>query len=574
MIIHLVLFSTSSKYGRDNYYSTSMYNLIESAKQFGIEQFHLYSPEMLDVDADTLKYMYDHPDPGFGYYMWKPIIIMDVLSKIKEGDVVIYHDAGRPEYNYRFKEDINILVEDVITNFEGIGLGVGGWLNNAYTKDKCFKLMGCDTDIIRSSPQAVATWGIFQKNKKVLEFVQEWKNWCLNREVISTGENETNHAGYIRHTWDQSILTNLFYLKNIKALPYQKVGWEKDINTFIKVRKGNSFIKSTHTTNTKDGANIILDVFYKNSKLQVFTSGGVENILLLNGETYITPTNKVNDPHKNVYLYSFDVEYKKHIELKVLNYNNSFEDHSVSFSVEENYYKTFSDEHIITVICNGFHNSISSICTFVRYHINLGVDRIILHYREGDNINKLSTSLSEYIELGKVIIVDWNGKVPFFQDIRKDGHQVGLGEVAHMNHTLNVYKESKYITWLNIDQLLVIPSKFKNLSEYLEYLVKELNASNAGGFILKLVDFKEDTETENYYDTDKQINNISPYPQLIYFTRNIEAISSHCITLGASPVDIDPERICVNHYPFLDNNRSFNQEVVKLNNNLNKTLFL
>jgi hypothetical protein len=227
------MFSTNLKFGIEDYYAPSAINLIESAKKFGVEHFHLYSPEMLTISESDLQYMYDNSDTGFGFYMWKPIIILDVLEKVKKGDVIIYHDAGRREYKYSFKKDINILVQQVVDHYEGIGLGVGRWNNNQYTKDKCFKLMNCDREDIRNKPQVAANWCIFQNNTKSLELVQQWKNWCLNRQVVCSPVNEINHEEYIRHTWDQSILTNLFYMHNIKPIPYTTVGWEKDINNFI-----------------------------------------------------------------------------------------------------------------------------------------------------------------------------------------------------------------------------------------------------------------------------------------------------------------------------------------------------
>ena len=232
MNVHLVMFMTH-KYGMEDYYINSVENLIESSKQFGIEHFHIYNPETLNIDQPTLQYMKDNHDTGFGFYMWKPLVILDVMEQIKDGDVVLYHDAGRPEYNFSIKKDINILVDKVIKKYEGIGLAQGGWSNNQYTKDKCFKLMGCDTEFFRSKTQIVATWGIYEKNPKSLEFLNEWKKWCLNHDVICSPIDEENHEGYVRHTWDQSILTNLFYTYSLQPLPYSVPGWEKDINSFI-----------------------------------------------------------------------------------------------------------------------------------------------------------------------------------------------------------------------------------------------------------------------------------------------------------------------------------------------------
>jgi len=233
MNVHLVMFTTPSKYGVINYYANSVKQLIESSKQFGIEHFHLYNPEMLNMDEFSSQFKDNNDDPGFNFYAWKPLIILDVLEKINDGDVVLYHDAGRLEYNFSIKKDVNVLIDKVIKEYNGIGLSHGWFKHNEYTKDKCFKLMGCDDEFYRSKYQLAANWGIYEKNPKSLSFLNEWKQWCLNYDVICSPINEDNHEGYVRHTWDQSILTNLFYLHSLTPLPYTNLGWEKDINNFI-----------------------------------------------------------------------------------------------------------------------------------------------------------------------------------------------------------------------------------------------------------------------------------------------------------------------------------------------------
>ena len=79
--------------------------------------------------------------------------------------------------------------------------------------------MDCDNEYIRKQYMIVATWGIYEKNSKVLSFLNDWKKWCLNHDVICTSINEQNHEDFVRHTWDQSILTNLYYLYSLESLP-------------------------------------------------------------------------------------------------------------------------------------------------------------------------------------------------------------------------------------------------------------------------------------------------------------------------------------------------------------------
>jgi len=332
-------------------------------------------------------------------------------------------------------------------------------------------------------------------------------------------------------------------------------------------------IKIPNVLNTSDGTTLIIDAYYKNNKLFILATGAVEDIFLVDGENLIPKSKKLICSHKNLSPFVFDVEYKSDIKIKLIGQYPTFKELYAHFNITKDYYGKYTNEHIITAICNGNHNSIESVITFVKYHINLGVDRIILHYREGNNVNEFYDVLRSYIESEKVILINWNGGVNFYQEIRKDNFFVGLGEVAHMNHSLGIFKEAKYLTWLNIDQLLTPPKEIPNVTEYLDNLVINYKCANSGGFVYKTIDFKKPNNDLKYYESKEVINNISIYPQLTFFIQNVEVITSHSITLGPDPIEIPKELISINHYPFLDNNRYINDEVIRHLDNLNYNLF-
>jgi hypothetical protein len=580
---------TTTKYGKENYYASSIKNLIESSKQFNVEHFHIYTPEMLDIDDSTLQYMKDNHDPGFGFYMWKPLIILDVMKQINDGDVVLYHDAGRPEYDFNFKKDINNLVNRVIKDYGGVGVAQGGYPHHQYCKRDCFIEMDCNSDKYWNKKHLSATWSVWQKNDLALEILEQWKYYCsYPLKIISS--NDTNgpisdFSDFVGHRHDQAILTNLIYKYQLKTDNVVRpligaFGWEKDINNFIDYNNDDdnpifdySLTKFPNVLTTSKNITTVIDIYYKNNKLFILTTGAIEDVFIVNGEDLISRNEKIHDPHINVHLFIFDIEYKNNIKIKLIGYKQTIDPPYAQFDIIKDYYGTYINEHIITVICNGFHNNVNSILTFVKYHINLGVDRIILHYREGNNIKEFYDVLRSYIEDEKVILLDWNGKIEFYQEIKKDESPVGLGEVAHMNHTLNIFKEAKYLTWLNIDQLLVPPKEIFNINNYLDYLVTNYNCADSGGFVFKTIDFKKPNSDLKYYESKEVVNNISIFPQLTYFIQNDKIISSHCVTLGPEPVKIPKEAISVNHYPFLDNNRSINGDVIEYLDNLNYNLF-
>ena len=238
MNIHLVMFMTPSKYGKDNYYASSVKNLMDSAKQYKVEHFHLYTPNMLPVAKHILQFMEANVDPGFGFYSWKPLVILDVMKKIKDGDIVLYHDAGRPEYGFSFRKDINTLIDNVIINYKGIGIAQGPYINYQYCKQDCFTEMKCNEEKYWNINHLSATWGIWEKNPLALEILNKWKNYCFDPSGIITNENTiSNFPDFQGHRHDQSILTNLLFQyhfndDSIKPI-YKKDVWEKDINNYI-----------------------------------------------------------------------------------------------------------------------------------------------------------------------------------------------------------------------------------------------------------------------------------------------------------------------------------------------------
>jgi hypothetical protein len=206
MKIHLTLFNTKSNYGQEGYYDKSIQVLIDSFKNNGVDYVHHYTEDNVPWGDDLKPYFETYKRNGYGFWAFKPLIILDVMNKIDDGDVVIYHDAGRPEYKFEVKNSIVPLVNIVKNHYQGIGLCEGPWSHNQYTKDKCFKMMDCDTPYIRQKNQLAASIGIYEKNPKSLLFLNDWKKWCLTHQAICTEEpGDFKHDNFQAHRHDQSI---------------------------------------------------------------------------------------------------------------------------------------------------------------------------------------------------------------------------------------------------------------------------------------------------------------------------------------------------------------------------------
>lgn len=593
MNVHLVTFITNKKFGIENYYTASVDRLIASAKKFGIEHIHVYTPDSLPVSSHILNYMKNSDDPGFGFYSWKPVIILDVLNKLNDGDVVLYHDAGRIEYKYEFRKDINILINDVIQNYNGIGVGAGPFKNKDWCKKDCFIYMDCDEEKYWNLNQLTANWSVWEKNALSKEILEKWQMYCFHpRGIVTTYDTEgvlSDFDTFREHRWDQAILTNLIYkyhfdTKKVDVMS-QRVGWEKDINNFINIPQNintdldYSFLKKPHMVSTDKDLTIILDVVYKNDYLQVVTTGAVKSIKLITQSGSISPDENILDPHGNVNSYTFTkVEYSKHIELTFEYHDGNIHDETLSFEIEKDYYEDYTGETILTALSNTLYNPIEYIKTYCKYHINLGYDRVILH-ELGPRIYELYDVLREYIESGKVVLIEW--KIKHFYQLLKSTNTIptNVGDTSQMNHTLYIFKDIKYLTAINTDYYIVTKNKTNNISLYLDELVNKYNAHTAGGFVVKTLDFKAPPEGVDFYKSTEVITSSYKQYNLDYitlsFVKNVNTITCHFITSGNPTVDVTPDELAAHHYHFIysQNRKHLEDDVIEMNSNINLELF-
>jgi len=83
--------------------------------------------------------------------------------------------------------------------------------------------MDCDESIYKESPQVQATFSIWKKNADSIDFVQKWLKYGQDRRIITDDENTCglpNDPQFIRHRWDQSILTNLVIKEGLIPFSY------------------------------------------------------------------------------------------------------------------------------------------------------------------------------------------------------------------------------------------------------------------------------------------------------------------------------------------------------------------
>jgi hypothetical protein len=155
----------------------------------------------------TTQFYQDHKDllnekRGAGFWSWKPFIIADALSSLKEGDILCYLDASTT-----MKVDPTPVIESV----KDVLVCDSSWVNHDWIKRDCFILMDCDRELYWNATQCWAGAVIVRNTELGNRFIADWGHYCCDRRIISDDPSVLGQEmSYFRdHRHDQGILTLL-----------------------------------------------------------------------------------------------------------------------------------------------------------------------------------------------------------------------------------------------------------------------------------------------------------------------------------------------------------------------------
>lgn len=147
---------------------------------------------------------------GFGYWVWKPYIIMDTLGKLNENDILIYIDSGctiNANGRQRILEYVDMLNNN--KEYGVLSFQLSHLPEIKYTKRALFTFLKTDYDDMRSG-QCMATVIIMKKNTHSLKLVNEWYRIASIRNLINDDKGcNKEYKLFIDHRHDQSIYSLL-----------------------------------------------------------------------------------------------------------------------------------------------------------------------------------------------------------------------------------------------------------------------------------------------------------------------------------------------------------------------------
>ena len=194
----------------------------KQAKESGFfEQVFLYDEHSLSVSfREKFKDKLILGSRGYGYWVWKPYVILETLKKIPENAVLLYMDAGchiNPKGKGQFENFVNrVKAHQGILAFQ---LG-GDCIERYWTKGDLFDFFNIRDKLeITNSNQIAATTFFICNTDSNYRFIAEWMSVFDHFHLVDDTPSITpNLDGFIENRHDQSAFSILAKLRGIDTL--------------------------------------------------------------------------------------------------------------------------------------------------------------------------------------------------------------------------------------------------------------------------------------------------------------------------------------------------------------------
>ena len=179
-----------------------------------------------DLDADFCYRLRDHLVPGsrgFGYWCWKPQVILQTMREMSEGDILLYVDIGchlNPNGLKRLEEYRKFAIEHSIVAFQSRALGDAARTDfnlhflpeRQWSKMDLFQHFGlANSREVLDSGQIGATVAIVQRNIRALRLIKAWRQCYYDHfELIDDSPSVLRNApDFVENRHDQSVFSLL-----------------------------------------------------------------------------------------------------------------------------------------------------------------------------------------------------------------------------------------------------------------------------------------------------------------------------------------------------------------------------
>jgi hypothetical protein len=144
---------------------------------------------------------------GYGYWIWKPYLILKTLKSLNDNDILIYLDSGC-EINPNGINRIHEYIQMVRESDTGLVTFYLAHLEKSWTKMDLVKHL--DADEFLNTKQILSGIFIIRKCENTMNIFNKWYELSFNYHFLNDDPSiEKNDPEYREHRHDQSILSLL-----------------------------------------------------------------------------------------------------------------------------------------------------------------------------------------------------------------------------------------------------------------------------------------------------------------------------------------------------------------------------
>ncbi len=203
------------------------YNLFDEIKLLNENDLDDYIKPI--VESNIIKYHNDnYPLRGYGYWIWKPYIILQELNKLQEGDILVYLDVHCIDDN--LKDKFNDIIDKL--QYQSIIIGTAGFNDYMYTTTKLRQhiehFLNYKFTIEQLNDTQYEAGIIFIRNcVNSHNFIKQWFDIMMsNLDCITDiyDNDSENHETFIANRHDQSVISLLYKFYNYMTPDY--LNWD------------------------------------------------------------------------------------------------------------------------------------------------------------------------------------------------------------------------------------------------------------------------------------------------------------------------------------------------------------
>ncbi|WP_041177601.1 hypothetical protein, partial [Brachyspira intermedia] len=208
-----------------SFYSLDLYpsytRFMQQAKKIDIfDDIFVYNQFNLPTDKKFEDNFYHKLKAKYryGYWVWKPFIILNEMIKINEEDIIIYMDIGCNINDSGIKRLYEYL--DIVIEYDNLCFELE-FLEKCWTKGDLFNYFNKINDkSVTDSKQRCATGLILKKTEKNVSFLKEWLDVFYNdfSLIDDTKSHIHNLDGFIENRHDQSAFSILSKIHNFHSI--------------------------------------------------------------------------------------------------------------------------------------------------------------------------------------------------------------------------------------------------------------------------------------------------------------------------------------------------------------------